>query len=84
MCSLPHLTSFAWLHAIFPQLLSSVAAKKIVKSYNKIVKTLVAFEFVWLDAWSAQVDRAKAGLAATLLVRHPTNGRLFVNFDPGE
>jgi dynein heavy chain, axonemal len=65
------------------QLLASPSAKRIVKSYNKIVKTLVAFEYVWYDAWAAQVDKARSGLLATLIVRHPASKKLLVNFDPG-
>jgi dynein heavy chain, axonemal len=66
-----------------PQLLATPSAKRIVKSYNKIVKTLVAFEYVWYDAWAAQVDKARSGLQATLIVRHPASKKLLVNFDPG-
>ena len=64
-------------------MLATVTSKKIVKSYNKVVKTLVAFEYVWFDAWCKQVERARAGLQATLLVRHPSNKKVYVNFDPG-
>jgi hypothetical protein len=65
------------------QLLGTRDGRKIVKTYNKVVRTLVAFECVWYDAWVAQIPKAKAGLYATLIVRHPTNRRLHVNFDPG-
>jgi hypothetical protein len=56
----------------------------VVKTYNKMIRILVAFECVWFDAWVAQVDKAKAGLHATLIVRHPTTRKLYINFDPGE
>lgn len=55
-----------------------------MKTYNKMIRILVAFECVWFDAWVAQVDKAKAGLHATLIVRHPTTRKLYINFDPGE
>ena len=41
----------------------------------------MAFEYLWYEAWSKSVDAAKAGLQATLVIRHPSNGKLYVNFD---
>ncbi|KAJ1446978.1 dynein heavy chain and region D6 of dynein motor-domain-containing protein [Pelagophyceae sp. CCMP2097] len=61
--------------------LASKESKRIVRVYNKVAKTLVAFEYVWYEAWCKSVDAAKAGLRATLVVRHPASKKLFVNFD---
>ena len=41
---------------------SSREAKRIVKAYNKVARTLVAFEYLWYEAWCKSVDAAKAGL----------------------
>lgn len=49
--------------------------------YNKVAKTLVAFEYLWYQAWVQSIDQAKAGLQATLIIRHPDDGKLYVNFD---
>ncbi|GBG28853.1 Dynein heavy chain 5, axonemal [Hondaea fermentalgiana] len=62
--------------------LSTKDSKKIIKTYNKVAKTLVAFEYLWYEAWCNAVDAARAGLQATLIIRHPTLKKLFVNFDP--
>ena len=56
-------------------------SKKIIKTYNKVARTLVAFEYLWYEAWCRSVDTAKAGLQATLIIRHPDDGNLYVNFD---
>jgi len=56
-------------------------AKRIIKMYNKVAKTLVAFEYLWYQAWVQSIDQAKAGLQATLIIRHPDDGKLYVNFD---
>ena len=56
-------------------------AKQIIKKYNKVAKTLVAFEYLWYQAWVQSIDQAKAGLQATLIIRHPDDGKLYVNFD---
>ena len=46
-----------------------------------MARTLVAFEYLWYEAWVKSVDAAKAGLQATLIIRHPDTGKLYVNFD---
>merc|ERR1719197_338703 len=56
-------------------------AKRIIKLYNKVAKTLVAFEYLWYQAWVQAIDQAKAGLQATLIIRHPDDNKLYVNFD---
>lgn len=103
-------------------------AKRIIKIYNKVARTLVAFEYLWYQAWVQSIDQAKAGLQvtttthhcsqhtsdiisthshpgvanvhacavaqltrspgccicvnqATLIIRHPDDGKLYVNFD---
>ena len=56
-------------------------SKRIIKMYNKVAKTLVAFEYLWYQAWVQSIDQAKAGLQATLIIRHPDDGKLYVNFD---
>ncbi len=53
-----------------------------MRAFNKLAKKLVAFEFVWHAAWLESVDAGKLdGLQATLLVRHPQDGNIYVNFD---
>ena len=44
-------------------------------------RALVAFEYLWYEAWCKSVDAAKAGLRATLIIRHPQHNTLHVNFD---
>lgn len=61
--------------------LAGKEAKKIIKMYNKIARTLITFEYRWYEAWVAALERAKSGLHATLIVRHPEDGKLYVNFD---
>ena len=61
--------------------MSTKESKKIVKTYNRIARTIIEFETLWHLAWSRSIDASKAGLHATLLIRHPKNNRLYVNFD---
>lgn len=61
--------------------LSTKDAKRIIKTYNKVARTLVAFEYLWFQAWQQSIETAKAGLQATLIIRHPEDDRLYVNFD---
>ena len=55
--------------------------KRPVRQYNKIGYTLFSYEYLWRKEWMLQVEKAKAGLQATLIIRHPDNNRLYVNFD---
>ena len=61
--------------------LNTREAKRIIKTYNKVAKTLVAFEYLWYEAWCKSVKSARAGLQATIIIRDPSSGELHVNFD---
>jgi dynein heavy chain len=66
----------------FPQdLIKQKESRKAVKAYNKIGYTLFSFEYLWREKWIKEVENAKAGLQATLIIRHPENNKLYVNFD---
>lgn len=62
-------------------LMQTKESKKIIKTYNRVARALIEFETLWHQAWVRSIDAAKAGLQATLIVRHPDTGRLLVNFD---
>ena len=64
-----------------PEVLATRDSRKIVKTYNKVARTLVAFEYLWYEAWCRSIEAARAGLQATLIIRHPSTGKLYVNFD---
>jgi dynein heavy chain len=64
-----------------PIVLASKESKKIIRTYNKVARTLIAFEYLWYEAWCTSIETAKAGLQATLIIRHPDSGKLYVNFD---
>jgi dynein heavy chain len=64
-----------------PTVLGGKDAKKIIRMYNKMAKTLVEFETLWYQAWVGSIETAKSGLQATLVIRHPDDGKLHVNFD---
>ncbi|KAA0177346.1 hypothetical protein FNF27_01124 [Cafeteria roenbergensis] len=55
--------------------------RRVVKLYNRVARTLVSFEYLWYQAWVDAIEEARAGLQATLIVRHPDDGKLYVNFD---
>eukprot|EP00931_Biecheleriopsis_adriatica_P081370 TRINITY_DN5469_c0_g1_i3.p1 TRINITY_DN5469_c0_g1~~TRINITY_DN5469_c0_g1_i3.p1 ORF type:complete len:4660 (-),score=1275.41 TRINITY_DN5469_c0_g1_i3:88-14067(-) len=57
-------------------------SKRIIRLYNKMVKTLVEFEIVWHQAWVNSIDATKAGLSATLIVKLAEDNKHHVNFDP--
>lgn len=64
-----------------PGLMRTREARKIVKLYNRVASAIVGFETLWHVAWIKSIEASKAGLAATLIVRHPSDNRLYVNFD---
>jgi dynein heavy chain len=53
----------------------------VVALHVQVARTLVAFEYLWYQAWLQSIETAKAGLQATLIIRHPDDGKLYVNFD---
>ncbi|XP_052807224.1 dynein axonemal heavy chain 5-like isoform X2 [Mya arenaria] len=65
-----------------PVILKSSEAKKIVRNYNKMAGVLMEYEMLYHRGWLRAVEAAKSGLNASLLIRHPDSGELFVNFDP--
>ncbi|XP_043921723.1 dynein axonemal heavy chain 5-like [Protopterus annectens] len=65
-----------------PTLLQTADGKRIVRNYNKVAKVLLEFEVLYHRGWLKQIEIAKTGLQASLLVKAPETGELFVNFDP--
>lgn len=54
---------------------------RLIHRYNRIARTIVEFETLWHLAWTKSIESSKAGLQATLIIRHPSNSKLYVNFD---
>ncbi|KAL0591894.1 hypothetical protein ABG067_001037 [Albugo candida] len=40
--------------------LASNDDKRIIRMYNKVSRTLVAFEYIWYQSWTQYIDTAKA------------------------
>lgn len=51
--------------------LPSLVAAKI---YNKVARTLVAFEYLWYQAWVQSIEQAKAGLQVS---KAQLSGRIY-------
>jgi dynein heavy chain len=65
-----------------PSLFSLKDSKKLIRMYNKMAKTLIEFETLWYQSWVNSIEAVKAGLQATLVIKHPEDGMKFhVNFD---
>ncbi|XP_053100655.1 dynein axonemal heavy chain 5-like isoform X3 [Hemicordylus capensis] len=62
--------------------LKTAEAKPIIRNYNRVAKVLLEFEVIYHRGWLQQVELTKAGLQASLLVKAPETGEIFVNFDP--
>ncbi|XP_061445335.1 dynein axonemal heavy chain 5 isoform X5 [Rhineura floridana] len=65
-----------------PTVLQTAEAKPIIRNYNRVAKVLLEFEVVYHRGWLQQVHLTRAGLQASLLVKAPETGEIFVNFDP--
>eukprot|EP01135_Chromosphaera_perkinsii_P008183 Nk52_evm5s1178 gene=Nk52_evmTU5s1178 len=65
-----------------PSIVRSSEGVKIIRNYNNVASVLMEFEMLYHKAWFKVADSARSGLQASLLVRHPQTGELFVNFDP--
>ena len=64
-----------------PELMALADTRKAIKMYNRLAKTLVEYEVVFLQVWRRQVDEARALLNCTVLVRNPDSSQLLVNID---
>ena len=62
-------------------IMTTKESKKIIRTYNRVARALIEFETLWHYAWTKSIESAKAGLNATLIIRHPENEKLYVNFD---
>ena len=52
-----------------------------LSNYNTIGLKLKIYEGWFYRIWCQEIERAKAGLQATLIVRESDTGSLYVNFD---
>eukprot|EP00079_Xenopus_tropicalis_P026874 XP_012820905.1 PREDICTED: dynein heavy chain 5, axonemal [Xenopus tropicalis] len=62
--------------------LQTEEARRIIRNYNKVAKVLLEYEILFHRSWLKQMEVAKSGLHASLLVKSPETLELFVNFDP--
>ncbi|XP_056299693.1 dynein axonemal heavy chain 5 isoform X1 [Pseudoliparis swirei] len=65
-----------------PGVLSTPEAKRIIKNFNRVARVLLEFEILYHHSWMKKMEDARVGLQASLLVRSPETGELFVNLDP--
>ncbi|TNN79750.1 Dynein heavy chain 5, axonemal [Liparis tanakae] len=65
-----------------PGVLSTPEAKRIIKNFNRVARVLLEFEILYHQSWMKKMEDARVGLQASLLVRSPETGELFVNLDP--
>uniref|UniRef100_A0A8C2XN80 Dynein axonemal heavy chain 5 n=1 Tax=Cyclopterus lumpus TaxID=8103 RepID=A0A8C2XN80_CYCLU len=65
-----------------PGVLSTPEAKRIIKNFNRVARVLLEFEMLYHHSWMKKMEDARVGLQASLLVRSPETGELFVNLDP--
>ncbi|XP_059194328.1 dynein axonemal heavy chain 5 [Centropristis striata] len=65
-----------------PGVLSTPEAKRIIRNFNRVARVLLEFEILYHQSWMKKMEDARVGLQASLLVRSPETGELFVNFDP--
>uniref|UniRef100_A0A8C4H121 Dynein, axonemal, heavy chain 5 n=1 Tax=Dicentrarchus labrax TaxID=13489 RepID=A0A8C4H121_DICLA len=65
-----------------PGVLSTPEAKRIIRNFNRVARVLLEFEMLYHHSWMKKMEDARVGLQASLLVRSPETGELFVNFDP--
>lgn len=67
---------------MFPEnVINSTEIKKYYAVYNTLGKQLTIYEMWYYQNWVNEIERSKAALQATLIVRHEENKKLYVNFD---
>lgn len=67
---------------MFPEnVINSNEIKRYYGSYNTLGKQLTIYEMWYYQSWCNEIEKSKAALQATLIVRHEENKKLYVNFD---
>ncbi|KAM9783262.1 dynein axonemal heavy chain 5-like [Neosynchiropus ocellatus] len=66
----------------YDKVLSLPEAETVTQRYSSATKILLEFQNIHHQNWMKKVEGARMGLRASLLVRSPQTGALFVNFDP--
>lgn len=68
---------------MFPEnVITSSEIRKYYGTYNSVGKQLTIYEMWYYQNWVNEIQRSKAALQATLIVRHEDNQhKLYVNFD---
>lgn len=67
---------------MFPEnVIKGEEIKKYYGSYNTLGKQLTIYEMWYYQNWCNDIEKSKAALQATLIVRHEENRKLYVNFD---
>eukprot|EP00116_Pleurobrachia_bachei_P002700 sb/3462962/ len=56
--------------------------KKLIKKFNKMAGCLINYELKHTEAYYQVYEIIKTSLKASVLVKHPETGQLFINFDP--
>jgi dynein heavy chain, axonemal len=68
--------------SMFPEnVINYSEIKKYYGSYNTLGKQLTVYEMWFYQNWCSEIDKSKAALQTTLIVRHEENKKLYVNFD---
>ena len=68
---------------MFPEnVMNSPDIRKYYGSYNTLGKQLTVYEMWYYKDWCGDIEKSKAALQATLIIRYDETKKLYVNFDP--
>lgn len=68
---------------MFPEnVMNSPEIRKYYGRYNTLGKQLTVYEMWYYQNWCSDIEKSKAALQATLIIRHDELKKFLVNFDP--